>query len=1098
MDLARGNQDWLSLLLGEVDRTLPRGRLLKTFSRLRPLVVLLVAPSGYGKTTCAAQLAATFPDESRIWLKLEDSQPSPQRVLSALQTELEQLSGADVVNLAKNLKEQELLHQVLATMSGIGTPLCLIIDDLGQLQDTRVLSSLARGLVEISPGSCLIVTTRQAVSIEEQGRSSIWTIGTDLLRFTPDESRAYLTLVSGGSLVPDVVEHLHRVSEGQVALLSVLARHAMSSGRCDSNPDRDASECFVRLVRTHCSSSEQDCLYASALLKSGRIAELVEILGADASNHFRNASRDLPLVNVVDSVESSAARFIVHDIAEAILTSPEFEEYLGPSAPAILARALEVLYTCRNYDRLFELLLGRGDQCQVSLWLERVGEELALQCSTRLLARCLETIPAALSVTRPRLLLLQVHLLRLTDQLAEAERKAKVVLQLARDVGDAQTEHRAALLLANISFDLGSFSQTRAYASSFLSQVEECESDDLAFLYSQLAKCSICLGEFDRASEEVERIKSLAEVMSSRTARGLGLMADGLLQGLVLGDTAEAVPAYSAVMKIDEVGVNLQLVAYGNLGTSLCELGRLHRAEAILIDVLSRAAKLDLVHLKYNFSGSLAGVRAAVGSFESCCETMEEAIRGSEALGCVFDVIMNSIYYSTMLRSFGRRDESLVHAEKALERSSEVGFVPGQWLASVELAASLLALGDETIPLAQAQGIQADPRSRGCHHLQLRAAMLVAEIHRRRQEFEAATEALLPFDAYVRSESQNWVSAMYLRAFPGLLGVLAKAVGSEHLPIHMLRMILPENVEAALALAREVLAKDEWAQLAQRLVGSAAAQALSQEPDPEPECLVRMFGGLEVRTSAGMVPPRAWRKRKARLLFAMLAVRRGKDVPREQLLEYLWPEMDEERARNNLYVVWNAMKTALAPSASGEGPAPVLVENAGGVCRIQRRLVRSDLDDFADAVRAAREAETVGDIAAAVGHYERLREIYRGELLPGDIYDDWFAPIREQYRHEFGDAMARSAALLEEDDPSRGLGLARTALSFDPWREDLYQVALRLQITTGQRSAAIETYMACRTRLAEDLGLDPSVETRKLYDQVLAMEDPAYPPGDAA
>ena len=1097
MDLARGSQDWLSLLLGDVDRTLPRERLLKTFSRLRPLVVLLVAPSGYGKTTCAAQLAATFPDESRIWVKLEDSQPSPQRVLSALQQELEQLTGAEAVNLAKNLKEQELLHQVLATMSSVGTPLCLIIDDLGQLQDTRVLSSLARGLAELSPDSCLVVTTRQPVSIEEQGRSSTWTIGTDLLRFTPDESRAYLNSVSGGTLAPDTVEHLLRVSEGQVALLSVLARHAMSSGRYDSNPDRDASECFIKLVRTHCSSSEQDCLYASALLKTGRIGELVEIVGADASNDFRNASRDLPLVNVVDSVESTAARFIVHDIAEAILTSHEYEEYLGPSAPAILARALEVLYTCRNYDRLFELLLGRGDQSQVSLWLERVGEELALQCSTRLLARCLETIPATLSLTRPRLLLLQAHLLRLTDQLVEAERKARVVLQLARDVGDAQTEHRAALLLANISFDLGSFSQTRAYASSFLSEVEECESDDLAFLYSHLAKCSICLGEFDRASEEVERIKSLATAMSSRTAKGLGLMADGLLQGLVLGNTAEAVPAYSAVMKIDEVGVNLQLVAYGNLGTSLCELGRLHRAEAILNDVLSRACKLDLIHLKHSFSGSLAGVRAALGSFETCAETMEEAIRGSEALGCVFDVIMNSMYYSTMLRSCGRRDESLVHAEMALERSTEVGFLPGQWLASIELAASLLALGDETIPFARAKGIQVDPRTQACQHLQLRAAMLVAEIHNRRQEHEAATQALVPFGDYIRSESQNWVSAMYLRAFPGLLGVLANAVGSEHLPIHLLRMLLPQDVEAALPLARDVLSAEAWKDLASRL-GSARGDSSPPLSDPEPECVVRMFGGLEVRTSAGIVPPRAWRKRKARLLFAMLAVRRGKDVPREQLLEYLWPEMDEERARNNLYVVWNAMKTALSPAKDGEGPPPVLVENAGGVCRVQRRLVRSDLDEFADAVRAAREAETSGDIDAAVGQYERLREIYRGELLPGDIYDDWFAPIREQYRHEFGDAMARCASLLEDDDPARGLGLARTALSFDPWREDLYQVALRLQITTGQRSAAIETYTACRTRLAEDLGLDPSVETRKLYDQVLAMEDPAYGPSDAA
>ena len=44
--------------------------------------------------------------------------------------------------------------------------------------------------------------------------------------------------------------------------------------------------------------------------------------------------------------------------------------------------------------------------------------------------------------------------------------------------------------------------------------------------------------------------------------------------------------------------------------------------------------------------------------------------------------------------------------------------------------------------------------------------------------------------------------------------------------------------------------------------------------NPEPsECSVRLFGGFEVRTPGGPVSDKAWGKRKARLLFAMLASR---------------------------------------------------------------------------------------------------------------------------------------------------------------------------------------------------------------------------------
>ena len=69
--------------------------------------------------------------------------------------------------------------------------------------------------------------------------------------------------------------------------------------------------------------------------------------------------------------------------------------------------------------------------------------------------------------------------------------------------------------------------------------------------------------------------------------------------------------------------------------------------------------------------------------------------------------------------------------------------------------------------------------------------------------------------------------------------------------------------------------------------------------------------------------------------------------------------------------------------------------------------------------------------------------------------------------------------------------MLRRPIAHDVLREDFYQTALCLQIAAGQRSTAIETYMSCRSRLVEDLGIDPSRETTALYEQVLGMEDAA-------
>jgi DNA-binding SARP family transcriptional activator len=183
------------------------------------------------------------------------------------------------------------------------------------------------------------------------------------------------------------------------------------------------------------------------------------------------------------------------------------------------------------------------------------------------------------------------------------------------------------------------------------------------------------------------------------------------------------------------------------------------------------------------------------------------------------------------------------------------------------------------------------------------------------------------------------------------------------------------------------------------------------------------------------------------------------------------------------------MKSVLMGEGAKGAPFPYF-EAVGGVCRAVRENIRCDVDDFDRLLSKAREHETAGELGDALQHYERLSSLYRGELLPGDVYDDWFAELRDHYRITFVDAMlAAGAILMNADDPGNALVYARRAIQMDPLREDLYQVALRCQIAAGQRSGAIDTYLQCRSKLSEDLGLDPSVETRALYDQILVMED---------
>ena len=200
---------------------------------------------------------------------------------------------------------------------------------------------------------------------------------------------------------------------------------------------------------------------------------------------------------------------------------------------------------------------------------------------------------------------------------------------------------------------------------------------------------------------------------------------------------------------------------------------------------------------------------------------------------------------------------------------------------------------------------------------------------------------------------------MYVRAFPELIAPLAMAVGVDDLPVRMLRMVLPENAERSLASTRELMPHDEWSALGKRLLGSDEFEKWI-EREGRPLCRVKMFGGFEVSIGARPITERDWKKRKARALFTILASRNGHAITRDQLCDRLWPDMDDERAKNNLYVAWSVMKSALL-GPDGKGEECPYIEAVGGLCHTVAEVVRTDVDEFDKLVAEARAAEKSGN-----------------------------------------------------------------------------------------------------------------------------------------
>ena len=82
-----------------------------------------------------------------------------------------------------------------------------------------------------------------------------------------------------------------------------------------------------------------------------------------------------------------------------------------------------------------------------------------------------------------------------------------------------------------------------------------------------------------------------------------------------------------------------------------------------------------------------------------------------------------------------------------------------------------------------------------------------------------------------------------------------------------------------------------------------------------------------------------------------------------------------------------------------------------------------------------------------------------------------------------------AARLVEAGEVRGGLWFAREALKHDRSREDAYTALMEAQIAAGQRTAALETYFACRRYLTNELGIDPSLRTVQLYRDIIEAEE---------
>ncbi|MCC8246901.1 BTAD domain-containing putative transcriptional regulator [Saccharothrix luteola] len=236
---------------------------------------------------------------------------------------------------------------------------------------------------------------------------------------------------------------------------------------------------------------------------------------------------------------------------------------------------------------------------------------------------------------------------------------------------------------------------------------------------------------------------------------------------------------------------------------------------------------------------------------------------------------------------------------------------------------------------------------------------------------------------------------------------------------------------------------------------------------------------------------RAWRNgievdlgtARQRAVFALLALRAGQAVSKDELIDGVWGDSPPATAGAGLYTYISGLRRALEPERPKRSAGVVLTSAGSGYC------LRVPVDGV-DVHRFERHRERARELAdrepaLALAELEQAHALWRGEALSG--VPGPFAESQRSRLHELRLATAERRAELalvvgrHEDVIADLAALTRE----HPVREGLRALLMTALHRAGRQAEALEVYHDARRVLVEELGIEPGSALRQAHRVVL-------------
>lgn len=249
-----------------------------------------------------------------------------------------------------------------------------------------------------------------------------------------------------------------------------------------------------------------------------------------------------------------------------------------------------------------------------------------------------------------------------------------------------------------------------------------------------------------------------------------------------------------------------------------------------------------------------------------------------------------------------------------------------------------------------------------------------------------------------------------------------------------------------------------------------------------PEVSVRFFGNFQVLIGGKVINESSSRAKRPWNLLQYLMVYRHKTVSRQQLIEALWPDGTSDQPDKALKNLVYRVRSFFAGKNVAFAQDVVLYRN--GNYQLNNDLPWAfDFEQFEELYNKSAGKENTPE--ESIEYAMQAIDLYRGDFLAEQVYEDWVLPYNTYYRSLFFKCVANALDLLEEAGRDEDIEVVcNRALAIDQFEEDLHLAYISALVRQDKKAAALSHYNKMADMFFREMGVTPSEELREIYHEL--------------